>query len=141
MSLVELKDLSKSYGPKKVLKNVNLNIEKDKIYGLLGPNGSGKTTIIKIINGLLQPTNGNIIINGKIPGIDSKKIISYLPERTYLNMNFKVTEIIELFSDFYEDFDRKKALKQLKKLNINPNDKLKTMSKGTKKNPISVSYE
>lgn len=132
MSLVELKDLSKSYGSKKVLKNVNLNIEKGKIYGLLGPNGSGKTTIIKIINGLLQPTNGSILINSKIPGIDSKKIISYLPERTYLNMNFKVTEIIELFSDFYEDFDSKKALKQLKKLNINPNDKLKTMSKGTK---------
>jgi len=132
MSLVELKELSKSYGSKKALKNVDLNIEKGKIYGLLGPNGSGKTTIIKIINGLLQPTNGSILIKGKAPGIDSKKVISYLPERTYLNMNFKVTEIIELFSDFYEDFDSKKALKQLKKLNINPNDKLKTMSKGTK---------
>ncbi len=132
MSLVELKDLSKSYGTKKVLKNVNLNIEKGKIYGLLGPNGSGKTTIIKIINGLLQPTKGSILVNGQVPGIDSKKIISYLPERTYLNMNFKVTEIIELFKDFYEDFDSSKALKQLKKLNINPNDKLKTMSKGTK---------
>jgi ABC-2 type transport system ATP-binding protein len=132
MSLVELKDLNKSYGTKKVLKNVNLNIEKGKIYGLLGPNGSGKTTIIKLINGLLQPTSGKVLINGQIPGIDSKKVISYLPERTYLNMNFKVTEIIELFEDFYEDFDSKTALKQLKKLNINPNDKLKTMSKGTK---------
>ncbi len=132
MSLVELKDLSKSYGSKKVLKNVNLNIEKGKIYGLLGPNGSGKTTIIKLINGLLQPTKGSVLINGQTPGINSKKIISYLPERTYLNMNFKVTEIMELFKDFYEDFDSKNALKQLKKLNINPNDKLKTMSKGTK---------
>lgn len=132
MNLVELKDLSKSYGTKKVLNNVNLIIENGKIYGLLGPNGSGKTTIIKLINGLLQPTSGSILIKGKNPGIDSKKTISYLPERTYLNMNFKVTEIIELFKDFYEDFDSKKALKQLKKLNINPNDKLKTMSKGTK---------
>ncbi len=132
MSLVELKDLNKSYGIKKVLKNVNLNIEEGKIYGLLGPNGSGKTTIIKLINGLLQPTSGSVLIKGKNPGIDSKKTISYLPERTYLNMNFKVTEIIDLFIDFYEDFDSKKALKQLKKLNINPNDKLKTMSKGTK---------
>lgn len=132
MSLVELKDLNKSYGTKKVLKNVNLNIEEGKIYGLLGPNGSGKTTIIKLINGLLQPTSGSVLIKGKNPGIDSKKTISYLPERTYLNMNFKVTEIIDLFIDFYEDFDSKKALKQLKKLNINPNDKLKTMSKGTK---------
>lgn len=132
MSLVELKDLNKSYGTKKVLKNVNLNIEEGKIYGLLGPNGSGKTTIIKLINGLLQPTSGSVLIKGKNPGIDSKKTISYLPERTYLNMNFKVTEIIDLFIDFYEDFDSEKALKQLKKLNINPNDKLKTMSKGTK---------
>lgn len=132
MSLVELKNLNKSYGTKKVLKNVNLNIEKGKIYGLLGPNGSGKTTIIKLINGLLQPTSGSVLIKGKNPGIDSKNTISYLPERTYLNMNFKVTEIIELFKDFYADFDSKLALKQLKKLNINPNDKLKTMSKGTK---------
>ena len=132
MNLVELKDLNKSYGTKKVLKNVNLSIEKGKIYGLLGPNGSGKTTIIKLINGLLQPTSGSVLIKGHYPGIDSKKTISYLPERTYLNMNFKVTEIIELFKDFYADFDSKLALKQLKKLNINANDKLKTMSKGTK---------
>lgn len=132
MSLVEFKNLSKSYGTREVLKNVNLKIEKGKIYGLLGPNGSGKTTMIKIINDLIQPTKGEILIQGVEPGIESKKIISYLPERTYLNMSMKVSELIEFFKDFYSDFDEKKALKLLSKLKINENDKLKTMSKGTK---------
>lgn len=132
MSLVEFKNLSKSYGAKEVLKNVNLNIEKGKIYGLLGPNGSGKTTMIKIINDLLQPTEGEILIQGVEPGIESKKIISYLPERTYLNMNMKVSELIHFFKDFYTDFDENKALKLLSKLKISEHDKLKTMSKGTK---------
>lgn len=132
MSLVEFKNLSKSYGTREVLKNVNLKIEKGKIYGLLGPNGSGKTTMIKIINDLIQPTKGEILIQGIEPGIESKKIISYLPERTYLNMSMKVSELITFFKDFYSDFDEKKALKLLSKLKINENDKLKTMSKGTK---------
>ena len=87
MKLVEFKNLSKNFGSKEVLKNINLTIEKGKIYGLLGPNGSGKTTMIKIINDLLQPTTGEILINECEPGIESKKIISFLPERTYLNMN------------------------------------------------------
>ena len=132
MNLIEIKDLTKSYGKKEALKNINLTIEPGKIYGLLGPNGSGKTTLIKIINNLLTPTSGEIKIKGNNPGIESKKIISYLPERTYLNMNFKVKELLDYFEDFYENFDRKKALNLLKKLNINPEDKLKTMSKGTK---------
>lgn len=132
MNLIEIKDLSKSYGKKEALKNINLTVEPGKIYGLLGPNGSGKTTLIKIINNLLTPTSGEIKIKGNNPGIESKKIISYLPERTYLNMNFKVKELLDYFEDFYENFDRKKALNLLKKLNINPEDKLKTMSKGTK---------
>ena len=132
MNLIEIKDLSKLYGKKEALKNINLTIEPGKIYGLLGPNGSGKTTLIKIINNLLTPTSGEIKIKENNPGIESKKIISYLPERTYLNMNFKVKELLDYFEDFYENFDRKKAISLLKKLKIEQEDKLKTMSKGTK---------
>lgn len=132
MSLVELKNVEKSYGKKRVLEDLNLKIEKGKIYGLLGPNGSGKTTLIKLINDLLKPNKGEILINGNEPGVESKKIISYLPERTYLNMNMKVIELLNFFEDFYENFDKEKALSLLKKLNIETNDKLKTMSKGTK---------
>lgn len=132
MELVEFKDLSKNFGTKEVLKKINFKIEKGKIYGLLGPNGSGKTTMIKIINDLLQPSSGEILIQGKEPGIESKKIISYLPERTYLNMNMKVIELIQFFKDFYQDFDEEKAVQLLEKLKINKQDKLKNMSKGTK---------
>ena len=132
MNLIEFKNVSKSYGTFQALKNINLQIEPGKIYGLLGPNGSGKTTIIKLINDLLTPTEGNILIKGQKPGVDSKKIISYLPERTYLNTNSKVSEIISLFEDFYEDFNKDKALKLLNDLNIDKDAKLKTMSKGTK---------
>ena len=132
MNLIEVKNLSKNYGKKQALNNVNIKIESGKIYGLLGPNGSGKTTLIKIINDLLTPSSGEILVKGKKPGIESKKIISYLPERTYLNMNFKVKELLDFFEDFYDNFDRKKAQSLLKKLNINAEDKLKTMSKGTK---------
>lgn len=132
MNLIEIKNLNKFYGKKQALNNVNITIEPGKIYGLLGPNGSGKTTLIKIINDLLTPSSGEILIKGKEPGIESKKIISYLPERTYLNMNFKVKELLDFFADFYDNFDRKKAKSLLKKLNINAEDKLKTMSKGTK---------
>ena len=132
MSLVEFKNLSKNYGTKQALVDDNITFEKGKIYGLLGPNGSGKTTMIKIINDLLQPSGGEILVNGKEPGIESKKIISYLPERTYLNMNMKVSELIQFFKDFYDDFDEEKATKLLEKLKINKTDRLKNMSKGTK---------
>ena len=132
MSLVEFNNLSKNYGTKQALVDVNIKFEKGKIYGLLGPNGSGKTTMIKIINDLLQPSGGEILVNGKEPGIESKKIISYLPERTYLNMNMKVSELIQFFKDFYDDFDEEKATKLLEKLKINKTDRLKNMSKGTK---------
>ena len=132
MSLVEIKNVSKYYHYKKALDDVSLNIEAGKIYGLLGPNGSGKTTLIKLINDLLTPDGGKILIKGLEPGIESKKIISFLPERTYLSMDFTVNELIKYFKDFYEDFDSERALKLLDDLNINPKDKLKTMSKGTK---------
>ena len=132
MNLVEFKNVNKSYGKKLALDNVSFSIKKGKIVGLLGPNGSGKTTIIKLINDLLVEDNGSILIEGNKPGIDTKKKVAYLPERTYLNMNVKVTDLLKYFEDFYDDFDINKATELLKKLNIDGNDKLKTMSKGTK---------
>lgn len=132
MNLVECKDVCKSYGNKQVLDHVTFTIEPGKIIGLLGPNGSGKSTIIKMINQLLTPDSGEILVNDKPLGIESKKVISYLPERSYLNFNVKVKELMDFFEDFYEDFDRKTAESLIEKLKINPKDKLKTMSKGTK---------
>lgn len=132
MNLVEFKNVNKSYGKKIALDDVSFSIKKGKIVGLLGPNGSGKTTIIKLINDLLVEDNGSILIEGNKPGIDTKKKVSYLPERTYLNMNVKVIDLLKCFEDFYDDFDINKATELLKKLNIDENDKLKTMSKGTK---------
>ena len=107
-------------------------MKRGRIVGLLGPNGSGKSTLIKLANGLLTPTSGELLINGNKPGIETKKIVSYLPERTYLADWMKVSDIINFFKDFYEDFNVEKAYDMLSKLNINANDKLKTMSKGTK---------
>ena len=129
MSLVECKHVTKKYGVKVALDDVNLTIEKGKIIGLLGPNGSGKTTLIKLLNDLLVPNSGEILIQGNHPGVETKKIISYLPERTYLNFNMKIKEVIQYFKDFYEDFREDVAYELLKKLDINPDDKLKTLSK------------
>jgi len=130
MELLETKNLNKSFDNKEILKNINLKIESGKIIGLLGKNGAGKTTLIKLINDLLTPTSGKILIKGKPIGVESKRIISYLPERTYLNKDMKVNEVIELFKDFYEDFDDKKAKKLLKDLDLDINQKLTKMSKG-----------
>ena len=131
-AIFECKDLTKKYGTFTAVDNLNLSIERGKIIGLLGPNGSGKTTLIKMSNWLLTPTNGEILIDGKKVGVETKSIVSYLPERTYLNDWMKVKEMVEFFDDFYEDFDAQCAYKMLERLNINVNDKLKTMSKGTK---------
>lgn len=130
--ILECRNLVKNFSDKEALRGINLTIERGKIIGLLGPNGSGKSTLIKLANGLLTPSSGDILIGGNKPGIETKKIVSYLPERTYLNDWMKVSDIIEFFQDFYENFNPKKAYGMLEKLNINPNDKLKTMSKGTK---------
>ena len=133
MSIIfECKDLTKKYGAFTAVENLNLSIERGKIIGLLGPNGSGKTTLIKMSNGLLTPTKGEILIDGKKVGVETKSIVSYLPERTYLNDWMKVKEMVGFFDDFYEDFDDQCAYKMFERLNININDKLKTMSKGTK---------
>lgn len=131
-SILTCKNLSKSFGTKRALDNVNLNIERGRIIGLLGPNGSGKSTFIKLCNDLLTPTSGELQIAGNLPGVETKKIVSYLPERTYLNDWMKVSEIIEMFQDFYPDFNIEKANDMLKRLNINPSERIKTLSKGTK---------
>ncbi len=130
--ILECGNLIKNYGNKKVLKGINLSFAKGKIIGLLGPNGSGKTTFIKIAAGLLKQTGGEIKIDNKKIGIETKAIVSYLPERTYLENSMRVVDTIKFFKDFYSDFDEVKALNMLQKLNINISDSLKTMSKGTK---------
>lgn len=130
--ILECKSLTKKFGKFEAISDVNLNLEKGRIIGLLGPNGSGKTTLIKMANGLLTPSSGQILINGLQVSPQTKEMISYLPERTYLNNWMKVCGVIDFFSDFYSNFDKNKAYEMLKRLNINPNDRLKTMSKGTK---------
>lgn len=130
--ILECKDLTKRYGYLAALDHVNLSLERGKIIGLLGPNGSGKSTLIKLANGLLVPTSGELLIGGQPVGIETKKIVSYLPERTYLNNWMKVEDMIKYFSDFYENFKPEKAYDMLRRLDINPEDRLKTMSKGTK---------
>ena len=136
-ALVEFRHVTKQYssGLKKdgvkALDDISFTLEAGKIYGLLGPNGSGKSTAIKLINDLLQPTSGIVYINGAAPGIESKKLISYLPDRNYLQDWMKVEDALKLFADFYEDFDRNRAEEMLKSLNIDSQARLKTLSKGT----------
>lgn len=130
MELLEINHLYKNYDDKEVLKDINLKLKGGKIIGLLGQNGTGKSTLIKLINDLLIPTKGNIKVNGNDIGVETKKIISYLPERTYLNKNMTVNEVINYFNDFYDNFDSKKARKLLKDLKLDENQKLSKMSKG-----------
>ncbi len=130
--ILECRDLTKRYGNKTALDQISFSLMPGKIIGLLGPNGSGKTTLIKLLNGLLVPTEGHVFIDGLAPGVETKRFVSYLPERTYLNSWMKVCDIIGFFQDFYEDFDKARAYDMLKRLNINPSDRLGTMSKGTK---------
>ena len=124
--------LTKYFGGVKALADLNLTIGRGRIVGLLGPNGSGKSTTIKLMNGLLTPTHGEVRIDGEAPGVYTHSIVSYLPERSYLNDWMKASQLIDFFADFYKDFDKKKAYEMLKALDISPADRLKTMSKGTK---------
>ena len=130
MELLECKNVCKSFGSKKILHNINLKIPRGKIIGLLGKNGMGKTTIIKLINNLLTLSDGEILVNGKKIGVDSKKIISYLPEKTYLDKSLKVNEALDYFQDFYDNFDKEKAVKLLMDLQIDLNEQISKMSKG-----------
>jgi ABC-2 type transport system ATP-binding protein len=131
-TILECKSLTKKFTALTALSNVNLTLERGRIIGLLGPNGSGKTTLIKLINGLLVPTSGNILVDGKLPGTETKKIVSFLPEKTYLPEWMKVSDTIEFFQDFYQDFDRKKAYEMLDRLHLDPTKRMKSLSKGTK---------
>lgn len=130
--LVYLDHVTKNYGHEVALMDVSLNIQPGRIIGLLGPNGSGKTTIIKLINGLLQPSLGNIYIHGQLPSPTSKKVVSYLPDTTYLNENIKINDAIRYFQDFYTDFNVQRAYQLLNDLHLHPNQKLNTLSKGNK---------
>jgi len=132
MSVLECKNLSKSYGKAEALFDINLKIEPGRIIGLLGPNGSGKTTLIKLANGLLTPTSGEILVCDKAPGTETKKVVSYLPERSFLNNWMKVNDLLDFFCDFYPDFQKDKAIEMLQHLSIDPTRRLKTLSKGTK---------
>ena len=131
--ILECSGLSKQYTSGcYALNNLNLSLERGQIIGLLGPNGSGKTTFIKLINDLLTPTSGQILIDGKLPGVETKAMVSYLPERTHLDQTMKIKDLIKYFADFYEDFRTERAFTMLKDLNIDQNARLKNLSKGTK---------
>ena len=132
MALLEVSHVCKSYGANRVLDDVTFSIPKGKIVGLLGPNGSGKTTLIKLINDLLKEDSGSIKVEGLDLGVETKKLISYLPDKNYLNNNMTVLELLNYFKDFYEDFRIDKAKELIGKLDLDLNQKLKTMSKGTK---------
>lgn len=130
--LLTCRNLTKNYGGLIALNNISLKVESGKIIGLLGPNGSGKTTFIKIINGLLTPTSGEVLINGNKPGVETKKQVAYLPDNSYLNSWMTVEQIVNMFSDFYADFRPQLAYEMLSRLGITPKAKLKTLSKGNK---------
>jgi len=130
MELVKCINVNKTIGNKKILEDINLVIPRGKIVGLLGKNGAGKSTLIKLINDLLIPTSGEIMVNGEKIGVNSKKIISYLPERTYLDKTMTVEKVIEYFENFYDNFDSEKARKLFKDLDLDTNQKLTKMSKG-----------
>lgn len=130
MELLECRNICKEFDNKEILSNINLKIPRGKIIGLLGKNGAGKTTLIKLINDLLVPTSGEILINEDRPGVNSKRVISYLPERTYLDKDMKVIQAIKYFEKFYENFDSQIAIKLIKDLNLDINKKISKMSKG-----------
>lgn len=132
MPILQCDQLTKNYGSTMALDHVDLSVEQGRIVGLLGPNGSGKTTLLKLANGLLQPSDGNIAIDGMNPGVETKKIVSYLPERTYLSNWMNVVQLLDFFCDFYEDFDRDLAERMLTALEISPKQRIKQMSKGTR---------
>lgn len=129
-NIIEIKGLSKSYINKKALDNLDLEIEKGKVIGILGPNGSGKTTLIKLLTGLLRQSKGEILIDGRSPGVYTKSIVSYLPDRNFLFKWMKIEDAINLYEDFYEDFQREKAYELLEFMGLEKNMKIPSLSKG-----------
>lgn len=132
MAVVKFEEATKYYGATCALNKCNFTIPSGKIIGLLGPNGSGKSTIIKLCSGLIPLTSGKITVDDLPVGIESKKKISYLPERTFFDTSKTVNYYIKLFKDFYDDFDENKALSQLSKFDINPKNRISTLSKGNR---------
>ncbi len=131
--VLECKGLSKQYKKNSyALHNLNLSLEPGQIVGLLGPNGSGKTTLIKLINDTLIPTEGKVLVDGSEPGVETKKIVSYLPERTYIDPSMKIKDVLAYFADFYDNFIPERARQMLSDLGIDENARFKTLSKGTK---------
>lgn len=130
--ILKCKSLWKNYGNTSALRDINFEIKRGRIVGLLGPNGSGKTTLIKIANGLLTPSAGVLEINGGAVGIESKKIVSYLPDCVCLPEYMKIEELVNFYDDFYDDFNKEKAYKMIESLNLNKVQRFKTLSKGNK---------
>ena len=130
--LLRCDGITKKYGPLIALNNIDLSIEGGRIIGLLGPNGSGKTTLIKLIHGLLTPTSGSLTVCGGAPGVETKKVVAYLPDSNYLNSWMTVGQLVDMFCDFYEDFRRDTAIEMLTRLGITTGVRLKTLSKGNK---------
>ena len=130
MAILECRQLTKRYSAQPALDHIDLAVQPGGIVGLLGPNGSGKTTLLKLANGLLQPDSGEILIDGKKPSKETKRIVSYLPERTYFADWMRAEQLLDLFQDFYTDFDRKRAEEMLQHMNIRPKMRIKEMSKG-----------
>lgn len=130
--LLICKNLTKKYGNAVALDDVTITLESGKIVGLLGPNGSGKTTLIKILNGLLTPTSGRVLVDGELPGVETKNVVAYLPDNIYLNTWMTVRQIVNYFKDFYADFREELAYEMLARLDIAPDHKLKSLSKGNK---------
>ena len=132
MARIEISNLTKTFGDLTALDDVTVSLEQGQIVGLLGPNGSGKTTLIKILNGLLQPTAGSVTINGSAPGVDTKRVVAYLPDRNALPDYMTASQLMDIYEDFFEDFDRMKAEAMVDDLGINRSQTMKKMSKGTK---------
>lgn len=131
-SILQCSHLTKRFGSLYALNDISFTVAPGRIVGLLGPNGSGKSTFIKLATGLLTPTDGSISICGLPVGLATKLKVSYLPDKNYLNDGLRIDQLIDYFNDFYENFDRNKAYEMLERLNINPKNRLKTLSKGTK---------
>ncbi len=128
----ECKGLSKNFGSTQALEDVNISIAPGRVVGLLGPNGSGKTTLIKLANGLLTPSEGEVLICGDHPGVESKAVVSYLPDKTCMPLWMNALQLMDFFQDFYRDFDRQRAENMLRRLGLDDRQRLRQMSKGTR---------